>query len=70
MLASQGGILVPSYTVGKTAILGMTHEPENEWAAHRINVNGIAPGYMVTDNTEKLRQEKNLYESTIDRSRV
>lgn len=63
MLSYQGGILVPSYTSSKTAVLGLTRALANEWAAHNINVNGIAPGYMVTDNTENLRKDKNRYES-------
>ncbi|MFW5711076.1 MAG: 2-dehydro-3-deoxy-D-gluconate 5-dehydrogenase KduD [bacterium] len=63
MLSYQGGILVPSYTSSKTAVLGLTRALANEWAAYNINVNGIAPGYMVTDNTENLRKDKNRYES-------
>lgn len=63
MLSYQGGILVPSYTSSKTAVLGLTRALANEWAAYNINVNGIAPGYMVTDNTENLRKDKKRYES-------
>jgi len=63
MLSYQGGILVPSYTSSKTAVLGLTRALANEWAPHNINVNGIAPGYMATDNTENLRKDKNRYES-------
>ncbi len=63
MLSYQGGILVPSYTSSKTAVLGLTRALANEWAAYDINVNGIAPGYMVTDNTENLRKNKERYES-------
>src|SRR6056297_46963 len=63
MLSYQGGILVPSYTSSKTAVLGLTRALANEWAAHDINVNGIAPGYMATDNTENLRKDKERYES-------
>jgi 2-deoxy-D-gluconate 3-dehydrogenase len=29
----------------------------NEWAKHGINANAIAPGYMVTDNTEAIRAD-------------
>jgi 2-deoxy-D-gluconate 3-dehydrogenase len=32
-------------------------ELANEWAAHGINVNAIAPGYMQTDNTKALRED-------------
>ena len=30
----------------------------NEWAAKGINVNGIAPGYIATDNTAALRSDE------------
>jgi 2-deoxy-D-gluconate 3-dehydrogenase len=30
----------------------------NEWAAKGINVNAIAPGYFVTNNTEALRKDE------------
>ena len=67
LLSFQGGILVPSYTASKSAVMGLTRALANEWAAHGINVNGIAPGYMVTDNTEPLRRNKERYESITSR---
>jgi 2-deoxy-D-gluconate 3-dehydrogenase len=57
LLSYQGGIRVPSYTSSKAGIKGLTMALANEWAAHNINVNGIAPGYMATDNTEALRND-------------
>jgi len=63
LLSYQGGILVPSYTASKSAVIGLTRALANEWAVHKINVNGIAPGYMVTDNTEQLRNDKKRYEN-------
>ena len=58
MLSYQGGIRVPSYTASKSAIRGVTMTLANEWAKYGINVNGIAPGYMATNNTEQLRQDE------------
>ncbi len=58
MLSYQGGIRVPSYTASKSAIRGITMTLANEWAAQGINVNGIAPGYMATNNTQQLRQDE------------
>ncbi|MGL4985884.1 MAG: 2-dehydro-3-deoxy-D-gluconate 5-dehydrogenase KduD [Treponemataceae bacterium] len=58
MLSFQGGIRVPSYTASKTSILGLTRIMANEWASKGINVNAIAPGYMVTNNTKALREDK------------
>lgn len=57
MLSFQGGIRVPSYTASKSAVLGLTRLLANEWAKHGINVNAIAPGYMVTNNTAPLRAD-------------
>lgn len=57
MLSYQGGIRVPSYTASKSAVLGLTRALANEWAAHNINVNAIAPGYMATNNTTQLRDD-------------
>jgi 2-deoxy-D-gluconate 3-dehydrogenase len=57
MLAFQGGIRVCSYTASKSAIIGLTRAMTNELAGQGINVNAIAPGYMVTDNTQALRDD-------------
>jgi 2-deoxy-D-gluconate 3-dehydrogenase len=57
MLSFQGGIRVPSYTASKSAVMGLTRIMANELAAHNINVNAIAPGYMETDNTAALRAD-------------
>ena len=58
MLSFQGGIRVPSYTASKSGIAGITRLLANEWASKGINVNAIAPGYMVTDNTAQLRADE------------
>jgi len=57
LLSFQGGIRIPSYTASKSAVMGLTKLLANEWAKFGINVNGIAPGYMVTDNTAALRSD-------------
>ncbi|MCB1710266.1 MAG: SDR family oxidoreductase, partial [Halioglobus sp.] len=57
MLSFQGGIRVASYTSSKSGIRGLTMLMANELAARGINVNSIAPGYMVTDNTQQLRDD-------------
>jgi 2-deoxy-D-gluconate 3-dehydrogenase len=58
MLSFQGGIRVPSYTASKSAVAGVTRLMANEWAAHGICVNAVAPGYMATNNTAALRADK------------
>lgn len=67
MLSYQGGILVPSYTAAKSAVMGITRALANEWAALGINVNAIAPGYMATDNTAALRADEGRSTSILAR---
>jgi 2-deoxy-D-gluconate 3-dehydrogenase len=67
MLSYQGGIRVPSYTASKSGIKGITMSMANEWAKYDININAIAPGYMITDNTEALRQDPNRSLAILDR---
>lgn len=67
MLSYQGGIRVPAYTASKHAVMGVTKSMANEWAKYGINVNAIAPGYMVTNNTENLRKDPKRYGEILDR---
>lgn len=53
----KGGNNVSGYVASKHAVAGITRSFANEWGKYGITVNGIAPGYMVTANTEKLRQQ-------------
>ena len=54
LLSFQGGIRVPAYTAAKAGVAHLTQALANEWASRGINVNAIAPGYMLTDNTTAL----------------
>jgi len=67
MLSFQGGIRVPSYTASKSGVVGITRLLANEWAAHGINVNAIAPGYMATNNTQELRDDDQRSKEILDR---
>lgn len=57
LLSFQGGLRVPAYAASKSAIAGLTRALTNEWAARGINVNAIAPGYIVTSVTDALRED-------------
>jgi 2-dehydro-3-deoxy-D-gluconate 5-dehydrogenase len=67
VLSFQGGIRVPAYTAAKHGLAGLTQALANEWAAHGIHVNAIAPGYVVTDNTEALRNDPVRSQAILER---
>jgi 2-deoxy-D-gluconate 3-dehydrogenase len=58
MLSYQGGIRVPSYASSKHGIVGLTKSFAVALAQYDINVNAIAPGFMATDLTLPLQQDK------------
>lgn len=67
MLSFQGGVFVPGYTASKHGIAGITKLLANEFADRGINCNGIAPGYVSTENTAQLRADEKRYNAILDR---
>jgi 2-deoxy-D-gluconate 3-dehydrogenase len=67
LLSFQGGIIVPSYSASKGAVVQITKALANEWAKYGININAIAPGYMATNNTKALREDPVRSKSILDR---
>jgi 2-deoxy-D-gluconate 3-dehydrogenase len=67
LLAFQGGITVPAYAAAKGGLAQLTKALANEWAERGINVNAIAPGYMRTDNTAALQQDKTRDRQILER---
>lgn len=67
LLSFQGGINVPGYAASKGALSSLVKALANEWASRGVNVNGIAPGYISTDNTEALRKDPVRSKSILDR---
>ncbi len=67
LLSFQGGITVPGYTASKSAVAGLVKAFSNEWAAKGININGIAPGYIATNNTQTLREDPDRSQSILSR---
>jgi 2-deoxy-D-gluconate 3-dehydrogenase len=67
LLSFQGGINVPGYAASKGGIARLTMALANEWAGKGVNVNAIAPGYISTDNTTALREDKERSSSILGR---
>lgn len=67
LLTFQGGITVPGYAASKGAIGSLVKALSNEWAGKGVCVNGIAPGYIATDNTEALRNNPERNQSILSR---
>lgn len=67
LLSFQGGINVPGYTATKSAVAGLVRAFGNEWGSKGVCVNGIAPGYIATNNTQALREDADRSKSILDR---
>ena len=67
LLSFQGGITVPGYAASKGALSSLVKALANEWASQGVNVNGLAPGYISTDNTDALRKDPVRSKSILDR---
>jgi len=67
LLSFQGGINVPGYTASKSAVAGLVRAFGNEWASKGVCVNGIAPGYIATNNTQALREDQDRSKSILER---
>jgi 2-deoxy-D-gluconate 3-dehydrogenase len=67
LLSFQGGITVPGYAAAKGGVAQLTKALANEWASRGVNVNAIAPGYMITENTTSLRADDMRMRQITDR---
>ena len=67
LLSFQGGITVPGYAASKGGIKQLIMALSNEWAGRGLNINGIAPGYVETDNTKALRDDAQRYSAILER---
>lgn len=67
LLSFQGGINVPGYAASKGAVSSLLKAFANEWAKAGITVNGVAPGYIATDNTTQLRADADRNSAILSR---
>jgi 2-deoxy-D-gluconate 3-dehydrogenase len=67
LLSFQGGVNVPGYTASKSGVAGLVRAFGNEWGSKGICVNGLAPGYIATNNTQALREDPERSKSILDR---
>jgi 2-deoxy-D-gluconate 3-dehydrogenase len=67
LLSFQGGINVPGYAAAKSGVAGLVRALSNEWASRGVTVNGIAPGYIATDNTAALRADPDRSRQILER---
>ena len=67
LLSFQGGITVPGYAASKHGVAALVKALANEWASQGVNVNGLAPGYIATDNTAGLRQNLTRNQQILER---
>ena len=67
LLSFQGGVTVPGYAASKAGVRELVMAFANEWAGKGVHVNGIAPGYIATDNTAALRADPERARQILER---
>ena len=67
LLSFTGGLGVAGYAASKGAVAQLTKALSNEWAGRGVQVNAIAPGYMLTDNTGPLQADPVRFQEILRR---
>ena len=67
LLSFQGGLFVAAYAASKGGVAQLTKALANEWASKGVNVNAIAPGYIRTDNTDRLQSDATRNRQILER---
>ena len=57
---------VTTYATSKGALVQMTRTMATEWASHNIQVNAVAPGFILTDFNKALWENHALYDWVIN----
>jgi NAD(P)-dependent dehydrogenase (short-subunit alcohol dehydrogenase family) len=68
MLSFFGGGLVPGYSASKGGIVQLTKSLAIAWAAERIRVNAVAPGWIATGFTQALQDDEARSLSILERT--
>jgi 2-deoxy-D-gluconate 3-dehydrogenase len=67
LMSVQGGKRVPAYAASKGGLSQVTKTMANDWAKYNILVNAIGPGWVKTELTKALQQDKERYAEILGR---
>jgi len=67
LIAMGGGKRVPSYAASKGGVAQVTKAMANDWAKYNILVNAIGPGWVNTELTQALREDKERFAELCNR---
>jgi len=65
--AARGHKHLSLYAAAKGGVAQLTKVLAHEWAEYNINVNAIAPGYVVTKQTENYVKNPDVFKSLVSR---
>jgi len=67
LMAVQGGRRIPAYAASKGGLNQLTKSMANDWAKYNILVNAIGPGWVKTELTQALWEDKVRNAETLGR---
>ncbi len=67
MLSFTGGFTASAYAASKGGVAQLTKSLANEWADKGINVNAIAPGFIITELNTQIIDDEKRYNTILSR---